>query len=90
MSTRVHLYSRLPTFAGNNNIVEVEGSTIGQCLDNLIKQFPDLKTVLFDAQRKLRPTIFVSINLNSPQSEPLARTITDKDELYLILIAAGG
>jgi|WetSurMetagenome_2_1015567.scaffolds.fasta_scaffold881365_1 molybdopterin converting factor small subunit len=90
MSIRVHLYSRLPTFAGNRNLVEVEGSTVGQCLDNLVKQFPDLKTVLFDAQGKLWPTIFVSINLNSPQSEPLTRTIAKKDELYVILIAAGG
>jgi molybdopterin converting factor small subunit len=90
MSIRVHLYSRLPTYAGKRKIVEVEGRTVGKCLDDLIKHFPDLKTVLFDAQNQLWPTIFISINLNSPQSEPLTRTVTEKDELYVILIAAGG
>ncbi len=90
MSIKVHLYSRLPSFAGNRNIIEVEGSTVGQCLDDLVKQFPDLKPIILDPQGKPWPTIFISINLNSPRSEPLMQTITEKDELYIILIAAGG
>lgn len=90
MSIRVHLYSRLPAFAGNRNLVEVEGKTVADCLNDLMRQFPELKPVLFDAQGQLWSTIFISINLNSPQSEPLTRIVNEKEELYIILIAAGG
>jgi molybdopterin converting factor small subunit len=90
MSVKVHLYSRLPSFAGNRNIVEVEGETVGQCVNNLVAQFPDLKPIILDEQGKPWATIYLSVNLNSPHSEPMTRMLTDQDELYIILIAAGG
>jgi len=90
MSFKVHLYSSLQNYTGNRNIVEVEGNTVGKCLDSLTGHFPDLKPMLFDPKGKLLPTIYISVNLNSPKSEPVSRVLTENDELYIILIVAGG
>ena len=90
MSVKVHLYSNLPNYADKRNLVEVKGTTIGECLSDLVNQFPGLKPELFDKEGKLLPDVFVSVNLKSPKPEQLDRRITEKDELYLILIVAGG
>lgn len=90
MSIKVHLYSSLQQFTNDRNMVEVSGSTIGQCLDDLVKQFPKIKPVLFDKDGKLLGQIFVSVNLKSAYPEELTKLVNDGDELYIALIIAGG
>lgn len=86
----MHLYSNLPQYAGNNVLAEAEGTTIRQCLDSLIKQFPALGPEIFDREGNLLPAIFVSINLKSAAGEKTSRRLEKTDELYLIKIVAGG
>jgi molybdopterin converting factor small subunit len=90
MSIRVHLYSNLQQFTDNHNEVEVSGSRIGECLDDLVRQFPRIKPVLFNKRGKMSDTIFVSINLKSPHPEELTKLVNNGDELYIVRIIAGG
>ena len=90
MTIKVHLYSSLQQFTNNRNMVEVSGSTIGECLDDLVEQFPKIKPVLFDKDSKLLGHIFTSVNLKSAYPEELAKVVNDGDELYIALIIAGG
>ncbi len=90
MSTRIHLYSGLSNFTEGQNLVEVSGKTVGECLKNLVCQYPQLKEVLFDPTGKLFRHVFVSINLNSANPEQLDQPINPSDELYIIQITAGG
>jgi molybdopterin converting factor small subunit len=90
MSIKVHLYSSLRNQAKGRDIVEVRGSTVGECLKDLVAQYPDIRPVLFDEQGKLSKNTFVSINLESAYREQLANPVKNEDELYIILIIAGG
>ncbi|MDH5696099.1 MAG: MoaD/ThiS family protein [Dehalococcoidia bacterium] len=90
MTIKVHLYSSLQQFTNDRNMVEVSGSTIGECLNDLVKRFPKIKPVLFDKDGKLLGHIFVSVNLQSAYPEELAKVVNDGDELYIALIIAGG
>jgi hypothetical protein len=90
MGIKVHLYSNLPQFAGNQTMVEVQGLTIRQCLEDLVVRFPGLGPELLDTAGNLLSGIFVSVNLKSPGSENMTRRLELKDELYLIRIVAGG
>ena len=90
MTIKVHLYSSLQQFTNDRNMVEVSGSTIGECLDDLAKQFPKIKPVLFGKDGKLLEHIFVSVNLKSAYPEELTKVVSDGDELYIALIIAGG
>ena len=65
MTIKVHLYSSLWQFTSDSNMVEVSGSTIGECLDDLVKQFPKIKPVLLDKDGELSEHVCVSVNLKS-------------------------
>src|SRR5512141_1774376 len=90
MSTRVHLYSTLQNYTGGETIVEVNGNTVRECLNDLIIQYPNLKPVLFEDQDHLRSIVFVSVNLNSPAPEKLDKPVSPGDELYIVLVIVGG
>jgi molybdopterin converting factor small subunit len=90
MSIKVHLYSNLQQYANGCDIVEVKGKTVGECLNDLITQYPQIRPYLFDEDGKVSTGVFVSINLESPYSEKLTTPLEINDNLYLILIVAGG
>lgn len=90
MSIKVHLYSGLKEFANGQNVAEVQGSTIGECLADLVGQFPRMKRELFDENGKLVDHVFVSINMKSAYREELTKLVDSEDELYIIRVIAGG
>jgi hypothetical protein len=90
MKTRIHLYSGLQKFVNNQDVVEVFGTTIHECLNDLVKKFPDLNMIIFDKEGNLIPNVMISINLQSPTRETLEKSINPGDELYVIIVIAGG
>jgi molybdopterin converting factor small subunit len=90
MKTKIHLYSGLQQYVNNRDFVEVFGNTIQECLNNLVEQFPDLKRIIYDKTGDLIPNVMVSINLQSPSREKLEKTIDPGDEIYIIMVIAGG
>ena len=90
MRIKVHLYSSLQRYAGNRRIIEVNGATVGECLDDLVRQYPSMAQMLFDDTGKSLDKVFVSINLESTYREKMNAPVKENDDLYLILIVAGG
>jgi sulfur-carrier protein len=90
MSTRVHLYSSLQQYTGSHDQASVRGNTVGECLNDLVRQYPEIGPVLFDEKGRLHSIVFVSVNMNSVSPEKLDRAVRENDELYIILIIAGG
>ena len=90
MNIKVHLYSNLRNYTDNRSTVEVKGATVGECLDDLVRQFPSISPLLFDETGKLLEKVFVSINLESAYREKMTTPVKENDDLYLILIVAGG
>ena len=90
MSVRVNIHPALAHAANDQTVVEVRGNTVGQCLDDLMKQFPKMKTWLFDKKGKLRNYVDIYVNQESSYPEELAKPVRDGDELHIMLIIAGG
>ena len=90
MSIKVHLYSSLRKHANNQEIVEVDGTTVGECMEDLIRQYPSISPLLFDKTGKPLEKVFVSINLESAYREKMTTPVAENDDIYLILIVAGG
>jgi molybdopterin converting factor small subunit len=90
MKTKIHLYSGLQRYVNNQDVVEVVGTTIQECLSNLIEQFPDIRWIIFDKSDNLIPNVMISINLQSPTREKLEKSLKPGDEIYVIMIIAGG
>jgi molybdopterin converting factor small subunit len=90
MSVKIHLYSGLPYYTRGQHIIEVDGNTVGECLADLVKRYPEISPSIFEDNGQLQNTLFVSINLESPYPEPLTQPLKDGDHLYVIVVVAGG
>jgi molybdopterin converting factor small subunit len=70
--------------------IEVEGDTVGQCLDHLVKHYPALKEVLFEKRDKLRNNMEIYVNLESAYPGELAKPVRNGDEIHITVMLAGG
>ena len=77
-------------YTGDTQTAEVEGSTVGQCLDHLIKQFPGIEEALFDKDGELKYWLNIYVNRESCYLEELAKPVKDGDELDIIPVIVGG
>ncbi len=76
--------------AGGNLKVSVSGNTVHECLDDLVKQFPELGPKLFDAG-KLRPHVNVLVNDEDIRYlDDLGTAVADGVIVALIPAVAGG
>lgn len=70
--------------------VETRGSTVKECLQDLIRQFPPMNEALFDGKGGLRRNIEVFINAVSAYPNEMSRPVSDGDEIHLTVMLAGG
>jgi molybdopterin converting factor small subunit len=75
---------------GNGSVVEVKGNTVGECLDNLVKQFPDAKKHFFSSKGILFENISIYVNGESTYPKQLAKPVKDGDELNILVLIGGG
>ena len=88
---QLRIPSPLRTYARRQSAVEVTGSTVGEAMESLVKQHPDLKQHLFNGQEDLRP--FVNLYLNSEDIRHLQNLdtpIQPDDRLMIVPSIAGG
>jgi len=80
----------MKSFTNNMEVVEVNGNTVGECLNHLIKQFPGMKKQLFSKNDNLFENIIISVNGESAYPKQLAKPVKDGDELTITFIIGGG
>ena len=87
---KINIPSYIQSFTNNMELVEVNGSTVGECLNHLVKQFPGSKGQLFSKDGNLFENIIISVNGESAYPEQLAKPVKDGDELNIVIIIGGG
>lgn len=90
MSIRVHIHKTHRQYTNGMEAVEVEGSTVGECLRHLVGQFPDMEKELFGKKGNLLNIIEIYINTESAYPDELAKPVRDGDEIYITFMLAGG
>ena len=90
MSVKVRIHPFLIHFTGGQEMVEVRGKTVGQCLDSLEARFPGLKSQLFDKRGQLHGYVEIYVNEQTTYPEELNYPVNDGDELTILFMAAGG
>ena len=90
MSINVSIHRTHRQFTDGLDSVEVEGNSVGNCLDDLIRQFPDMGNALFDKKGKLLNAIEIYINLKSAYPDELVKPVKDGDDIHITLMLAGG
>ena len=90
MPVKIHIHATHRQFTNGSEVVAVEGNTVGECLNQLIKQFPGMEKALFAKKDKLLNIVEVYINHVSAYPNELVKPIKDGDEIHLIIMLAGG
>jgi len=90
MSIEVSIHQALRHLTNGQATATVNGTTVGQCLNDLVNQFPGIKPKIFDKKGKLLNYVDIYVNLESSYPEELAMSVKDGDRLHITLIIAGG
>jgi molybdopterin synthase sulfur carrier subunit len=90
MSVKINILPYLQYLTGGKTVVEVAGSTVAQCLEDLTRQFPGVRTVLFDENGALLTYVDIYVNGESSYYDGLTKPVRGGDELHIILLIDGG
>jgi len=90
MSIRIHIHATHRRFTDGQEVVEVEGHTVGECLNYLIRQFPGMEKAIFARKDRLHNIVEVYLNHASAHPNELVKSVRDGDEIHLIIMLAGG
>ncbi len=89
MAIRINLH-QLWAQAGYRGTVEVAGNTVGECLERVVKEYPDLGPELFDDEGQLLANMRVFVNGESAFPAELARPLKAGDVIDITPMMAGG
>jgi hypothetical protein len=91
MSTKVKLfYPELQKLAGNRDSIALEGQTVGECLADLVRQFPGARDLIFDNLGLLLKQVYVYVNAEGLHKAEFKQPVTERDELILAVLITGG
>ena len=90
MST-IHIPTPLRQYVGKQASVEVQGGTVGEAMNSLVAQHPELRKHLYTDDGKLRA--FVNLYLNDEDIRYLqkeATAVSEGDNISIVPSIAGG
>jgi len=90
MPVKVHIHITHRQFTNGLEVIAVEGNTVGECLNHLIKQFPGMEKALFAKKDKLFNVVEVFLNHATAYPNELLKPVKDGDEIHLLVMLAGG
>ncbi|HTW32809.1 MAG TPA: ThiF family adenylyltransferase, partial [Candidatus Sulfotelmatobacter sp.] len=89
--SKIHIPTPLRQYVGKQASVDVQGSTVGEAMNSLVEQHPDLRKHLYTEEGKLRA--FVNLYVNDEDVRYLQKEATalkDGDSISIVPSIAGG
>lgn len=83
-------YPELSRLVGGSDGVRAEGTTVGECLADLTRRYPEAGQLLFDRRGRLLKPVYVFVNAEGMTKADLARTVSQDDKLIVAVLATGG
>jgi len=90
MAVKIHLHTTHRQYTNGLEVVEVNGNTVGDCLNHLVRQFPGMDKALFAKKDKLHNVVEVYVNHTTAYPNELAKPVKEGDEIHLVVMLAGG
>ena len=90
MSVKINLHKTHRQYTDGKETVDVEGKSVGECLNDLIRKYPLLENEIFDKKGNLLSVFEIYLNGASAYPDELAREVKDGDEIHLLAMLAGG
>lgn len=86
MSIKLNIRGGLSVIAKGKQLFEVNGKTVGECLDQLISLVPALKETIFYETRQglaIRSSMQVKVNRQVVYTEDLVKEVKDSDVIQI-------
>ncbi|OGP56563.1 MAG: ThiS family protein [Deltaproteobacteria bacterium RBG_13_49_15] len=90
MSIEIHIHKTHRQFTDGSEVVQTRGKTVGDCIQDLISQYPGVKSALFDKKGKLINTVEIYLNMQSAYPDELLKPVKNGDKIHIALMLAGG
>ena len=90
MAVSLNIHKTHRQFTNGLEVVPTEGKTVGECLADLIRQYPGMEKALFAKKDKLLNNIEVYLNHATAYPNELAKPVKDGDQIHLIVMLTGG
>jgi molybdopterin converting factor small subunit len=91
MSVKVKIFhGELQQAINSPGEIRVEGATVGECLADLVRRYPQAERFMFDSRGRLLRQFYVYVNQEGMFKADFARPVTDEDTLLLVVLASGG
>ena len=88
MAVAIKLNLPLQRLAGNREKIEVSGSTVKQCLDDLVRQIPEAKRYIYNDDGSL--ALLFLLNNEALDDQDVNYSLAENDELWLLSVVSGG
>ena len=85
---RVRIPTPLRSYTAQQSVVEADGTTVGELLLDLDRQFKGLRFRVVDEQGRLRKHMKIWVNEDAVRD--LSTPVTDADEVTLMQALSGG
>ena len=90
MSVTVTMSDLLRRATGQREPVPFLAATPLECIKELVAQFPVLDKWLYDEQGKIKPQVWLMVNGERIYEDEFTRSLSDGDELSIMLAILGG
>ncbi len=90
MSVKFIMPIFLQPVAGEKEAIEVEGKNVGECIAEIIKQYPAMKKMLIDNKGRLHNYVGVYINGQDAYPNEMQKPVKSGDEVHILYTLAGG
>ncbi len=90
MSVKIEISSILARYTKNQADLKAEGKTVGECLHDLARQYPELGSLILGKNGDVSPSFDVFINGESAYPGTMARPVKDGDKLHVVMLIHGG
>ena len=90
MNIQIDIPQFLQHLTNGVKVANANGKTVGDCLADLVRQFPQTKELLLDNNGKLLKYVEIFVNGETTYPEELAKPVKDGDAIYIFHAIAGG
>lgn len=90
MSVRLNIHRAHRRYTEGLECVEVNGGSVGACLEDLVRRFPAMRAALFRSPGNLHHQVEIYLNMASAYPDELQKPVTAGDEIHITLMLIGG
>jgi molybdopterin synthase sulfur carrier subunit len=90
MTVSVKLPPYFQDIAQGQKVVEVNGSTVREMIDDLEKKYPGMKAHILDRKGRLQGYVEIFVNDDVVYPEGTSMPVHDGDEVEIAMIVSGG